>query len=325
MNTIGEAIDKTFTISAGQVEADICTLGARINALRVCGVDIALGFNNFQDYLKSGTYAGATIGRVANRIESGRFILNGRTYSVTCNERGKNHLHGGIAGFDKKIFTVLSAEKCCVVLQYISEDNEEGYQGRLTLTVRFGIVDNTLCIDFAAVCDKDTLWSPTNHLYFNLDGEQSGNCLSNVLKLYADYYTPVNRMLIPTGEILPVKDTPFDFNKQRKIGADLGSAELKATSGYDHNYILRGEHAATVKSKKTGIKMDVYTDLPCVQLYSGGGIPSCAGKNGTYGQWAGFSLEPQYCPNAINMQGVEQPILKAGEHKMHYIKYKFSF
>ena len=325
MKTIGAAIDKTYTISGGQVEADICTLGARVNALRVCGVDIVLGFNNFQDYFKSGTYAGATIGRVANRIENGRFVLNGRVFGVACNERGRNHLHGGIAGFDKKIFTVLSAEKCCIVLQYISEDEEEGYPGRLTLTVKFGIVDNALTIDFAAVCDKDTLWSPTNHLYFNLDGELSGDCLSNTLKLYADYYMPANRMLIPTGEIMPVKDTPFDFNKQKKIGADFGCAELNATAGYDHNYILRGEHVATAKSKKTGIKMDVYSDLPCVQLYSGGGIHSCAGKSGIYGQSAGFCLEPQYCPNAINMQGVEQPILKAGEYKMHYIRYAFDF
>ena len=323
MGALGEPIERIYTISGGAVEAEISTFGARINALRVGGVDIALGFNSIPDYIKSGTYAGATIGRVANRIENGRFILNGREYNVTCNERGKNHLHGGRFGFDKKFFTVLSAENCCIVMQCVSEDGEEGYPGRLTLTVKFGIVDNTLHIDFAAVSDKDTLWAPSNHLYFNLDGD--GDCLSNKLKIYSDYYTPINELLIPTGKIVPVKDTPFDFTRKRFIGKRFGCEELKATAGYDHNYILRGQHVATAHSVMTGITMDIYSDLPCVQLYTGGGIKDCAGKMGAYTQWAGFCLEPQYCPNAINMENLESPILKAGEHKTHYIKYKFGF
>ena len=323
MGALGEPIDKVYTIYGGAVEADISTFGARINALRVNGVDIALGFNSIEDYIKSGTYCGATIGRVANRIEGGRFTLNGVEYNVTCNERGKNHLHGGRVGFDKKIFTVLSAETCCVVMQCVSEDGEEGYPGRLTLTVKFGIVDNTLHIDFAAVSDNDTLWAPTNHLYFNLDGE--GDCTANKLKIYSDYYTPANELLIPTGKIVPVKDTPFDFTRMRLIGKRFGAKELKRTFGYDHNYVLRGEHVATVKSDKTGITMDIYSDLSCVQLYTGGGIRPCAGKKGDYTQWAGFCLEPQYCPNAINLENFEAPILKAGEYKTHYIKYKFGF
>lgn len=316
MGALGEPIDKIYTISGGAVEADISTFGARINALRVNGVDIALVYNSIPDFIRSRTYSGATIGRVANRIENGKFVLNGREYNVTCNERGKNHLHGGKIGFDKKIFTVLSAENCCVVMQYISENGEEGYPGRLTLTVKFGIVDNTLHIDFVAVCDQDTLWAPTNHMYFNLDGE--GDCLDNKLKIYSDYYTPANEFLIPTGKIVPVKNTPFDFTRKRLIGKRLGAKELN-TAGYDHNYVLRGEHVATVQSNKTGITMDIYSDLSCVQFYTGG-----ARRPGGQ-QWAGFCLEPQYCPNAINMENFEAPILKAGECKTHYIKYKFDF
>ena len=310
-----------YTIAHGGIEVDICEMGARINALRVGGVDIALGYNSVSDYLVGGGYIGATIGRVANRIAGGRFTLGGKEYSLNTND-GKNHLHGGIAGFDKKLFTVLSAEKCCLVLQYISEDVEEGYPGRLTLTVKFGVVDGTVRIDFAAECDGDTLWCPTNHIYLNLNGEDDGDCRDNLLRINADYYTPVDDGLIPTGEKIAVKGTPFNFNRKKKIGKDFDKKELSATVGYDHNFVLNGEHAAHVESEKTGIKMDVYTDMPCIQLYTGGQLCGAKGKNGKYNKWAGFCLEPQYCPNAINMDGFDKPILKKGENKVHYIEFR---
>ena len=185
-----------YTIKKSGIEADICDMGARINALRVYGTDIALGFNSVTDYLKSSTFAGATIGRVANRIAKGKFVLGGREHNVTRNERG-NQLHGGL-GFDKKPFDVLSADDNRIVLRYISEDGEEGYPGRLELTVKFCIDDNSLRIDFTAISDKDTLWNPTNHTYFNLDGENSGDCLDNILLMNSAYYTPTDGELIPT-------------------------------------------------------------------------------------------------------------------------------
>ena len=272
-----------YALKNGNVEVEICEMGARINSLKVNGVDIAFGFNSVEDYLKSGCYAGATIGRVANRIAKGRFTLNGKEYSLAKND-GENHLHGGNEGFE----------------------------------------NNSLRIDYAAASDKDTLWCPTNHSYFNLDGEASGDCRGNLLRISAEYYTPVDGGLIPTGEKRSVKNTPFDFTKPKKIGADLDKDELKITLGYDHNFVLTGNHAARAESTVSGIKMDVYTDMPCLQFYSGGQLDGVIGKNGKYFQYAGFCLEPQFCPDAINMQDFEKPYLKKGETKTHYIEFKFS-
>ena len=190
-------------------------------------------------------------------------------------------------------------------------------------SVKFTVENNYLLIDYEGVSDMDTLWCPTNHAYFNLEGESSGDCRGNLLQLNADYYTPVDEELIPTGEKREVKGTPFDFNSLKRIGADFDNEQLKPTNGYDHNYVLNGEHAAHVESSKTGVKLDVYTDMPCIQLYTGGQLSGCIGKTIKYNQLAGFCLEPQYCPNAINMNGFEKPIVKKNEVKKHYIKFIF--
>lgn len=311
-----------FVISDTDVEAEIDDFGARLNALKVNGVDIALGFNSAEDYVKSNCYAGATVGRVANRIAKGKFVLNGKEYCLNTNN-GENHLHGGNAGFDKKVFTVIEKTENSVTMEYLSRDGEENYPGNLKFTVKFAVENNALEIEFTAVSDKDTLWCPTNHAYFNLDGEQRGDCRGNLLQLNADYYTPVDGGLIPTGGKKAVKGTPFDFTEIKTLGEDFGKEELCATNGYDHNYILNGEHAAHAESKVTGIKMDVYTDMPCIQFYSGGQLNNVTGKSGVYNQWAGFCLEPQFCPNAINMNGFEKPVLNKGEEVKHYIKLVF--
>ncbi len=311
-----------YAISNGRVEAEICDLGAEINALMVDGVNITLGFDSVEDYLQSGSFAGATIGRVANRIAGGKFILNGKTYLLNNNE-GNNHLHGGNAGFDKRIFKVLRHTANSIELQYVSADMEENYPGELKLNVTYTVENDALTIRYAAVSNKDTLWNPTNHSYFNLNGEANGDCKNIILQLNADYYTPADGELIPTGKREAVKGTVFDFNAAKKIGADFGHKDLVATNGYDHNYILKGEHAAHAESEVTGIKMDVYTDMPCIQLYTGGALKTSRGKSRTYTHWAGFCLEPQYCPNAINAEGFKKPVLPAGQPMEHYIKYQF--
>ena len=311
-----------YTIAHGGIEVDICEMGARINALRVGGVDIVLGFKSIIDYIKSGSYAGATIGRVANRIANGKFTLGENEYRLNTNN-GANHSHGGTVGFDKKLFTVLSAENCCLVLQYVSADGEEGYPGRLTLTVKFGVANGTVYIDFAGECDQDTLWNPTNHMYFNLNGEGKDDCRDNLLRINADYYTPTDEGLVPTGEKRAVKGTPFNFNRKKQIGKDFDKAELARTVGYDHNYILNGNHAAHAESESTGITMDIYTDLPCMQFYTGGHLHSVNGKSGKYDKWSGFCLEPQYCPNAINLDGFDKPIIRKNEKKSYFIQYRF--
>ena len=310
-----------ITLKDGNIEAEIESVGAMINALRVNGVDIVLGFNSVEDYIKSGCYAGATIGRVANRIAKGRFTLNGKEYQLNVNN-GENHLHGGNEGFDKKPFTILEQTDNSVTMEYISADGEENYPGDLRFTVKFTVEDNSLLMEYSAVSDKDTLWCPTNHAYFNLDGEHKGDCRNNLLRLNANFYTPIDSGLIPTGEKKAVKGTPFDFTKSKRIGEEVGSKELKSTLGYDHNFILKDTHAAHAESEVTGIKMDVYTDMPCLQFYSGGQLNCVIGKSGVYNQYAGFCLEPQFCPDAVNIQGFEKPILKAGKIKKHYIQYK---
>ena len=311
-----------YTINSGNIEVDICEVGARINALRINGVDIVLGFNSVEDYNKSGCYAGATIGRVVNRIAKGRFTLNGKEYRLNTND-GENHLHGGSVGFDKKLFTVLEQTDNSVTMEYLSADGEENYPGNLRFTVKFTVENNSLIMEYSAVTDKDTLWCPTNHAYFNLDGAGEGGCLKNLLQINADYYTSVDSGLIPTGGKRTVKGTPFDFTKLKRIGETIESEELKMTLGYDHNYILNSDHAAHAESEVTGIKMDVYTDMPCLQFYSGGQLNNVKGKSDVYNQYAGFCLEPQYCPNAINLKGFDLPFLTTGEEKTHYIKYVF--
>lgn len=313
-----------YTIKNGGVEVDICDVGARINAIRVNGTDIAFGFYTQGDYLKSCSYAGATIGRVANRIANGSFTLNGRKYQLNVNN-GENHLHGGGEGFDKKPFKVLEQADNSVAMEYISADGEEGYPGNLKFTVNFTVKDNSLLMEYSAESDKDTLWCPTNHTYFNLNGEGSGECLDNLLQINAAFYTPVDGGLIPTGEKKAVKGTPLDFTSLKRIGEDMDSEELKSTLGYDHNYILNSEHAAHAEGRMTGIKMDVYTDMPCLQFYSGGQLNGATGKSGAYNKYAGFCLEPQLCPNAVNMQGLDKPLLKQHEKSLHIIKLCFSY
>lgn len=312
-----------ISLKDGNIEAEIESVGARINALRVKGVDIVLGFNSVEDYNKSGCYAGATVGRVANRIAKGRLTLNGKEYQLNVNN-GENHLHGGNEGFDKKLFTVLEQMDNSVTMEYVSADGEENYPGNLKFTVKFTVENNSLFMEYTAVSDKDTLWCPTNHTYFNLDGTGKGDCLKNLLQINADKYTPVDSGLIPTGDKRSVKGTSFDYTKLKRIGVDIGSNELKASLGYDHNYILASDHAAHAESEKTSIKMDVFTDMPCLQFYSGGQLNGVKGKSGVYNQYAGFCLEPQYCPNAINMNGFEKPILKKDEINSHYIRYKIA-
>lgn len=311
-----------YTIKEGKIEVDICDFGARINALRVGGVDVVLGFNSVKDYENSSCFAGATIGRVSNRIAKSKFTLNGKTYFLYKNE-GENTLHGGISGFDKKKFSLLECGENFLTLQYVSKDGEENYPAELVLNVKYTVSDGGLLIEYSAISDGDTLFAPTNHAYFNLDGESEGDCRENILKLNAKFYTPTNFELIPTGEKASVEGTAFDFNSPKPIGRDFGKPELKNTNGYDHNYVLSSEIAAIVESEKTGIKMTLSTDLPCIQLYSGGMLGSCAGKTRDYSAWSGFCLEPQFCPNAINMDGFEKPVLKKGEPKRHYIKLAF--
>lgn len=325
LNNNGKPCEKVFQLKNDKLEVGVSDCGACIRYIRLQtpqgSQDVCLTFESTDERLSSGTRCGAFIGRVANRIANASFNLNGQTYNLIANN-GTNTLHSGLDGFDTRFFDV-SEQKDALVMCLTSPDGDQGFPGTLNLTVIFRLDGNSLCVEMSAVSDKDTVWAPTMHPYFNL--HWGHNVLDTVLQIYADKYTPMDDRQIPTGEMLDVSGTVFDFRQPKEIGRDfdLSNLELCVPHGYDHNYVLTGEHAATAYSKASGIQMDVFTDLPGIHFYSGNFLK---GFNGLieYKPLDGFALEPQYFPNAINQPNFVQPILTAGMTKKHYIKYTFS-
>lgn len=325
-NYNGQEIYK-YTLSDDKLQADVITFGATVTALRVNTgdkwVDVALGFKSVTDQIAKGDYMGAIAGRCANRIEDGKFTLNGVQYQLATNN-GTNHLHGGMEGFDKKIYSD-STEEGKLLLRYYSKDGDQGYCGNVDFTVIYSVEDGALNIEYRVVSDKDTLFNVTNHLYFNLNGESDGSILDNMLSINADSYTPDKPNLIPTGELASVAGTPFDFTVFKAIGQDINAddEQLKIAGGFDHNFCLNSNHAATAYSVKTDIVMDVYTDLPGVQFYSGNFLSGNVGKS-CYKRNSGFCLETQKYPNAINQPNFPSVVLKAGEKFVSKTSYRFT-
>lgn len=326
-----------YEISNEYLRVGIADLGASVQYVKVnrgAWVDVCPGFDNAEAYVASGTYFGATIGRVANRIECAKFSLGGREYSVPAND-GKNCNHGGTAGFDRQFFTVRTkgAENTdwhgdMLELTLSSPDGDMGFPGKLNLIVRYKLRSSALEIFYGAESDKTTLFAPTCHLYFNLDGAKEGgpcgNSCGNMLKINAESYTPIGEGLIPTGGIAPVCGTPFDFTDFHAIGERIGAdgVQLRIAGGYDHNFVLNGEHAATAYSNISGIKLDIFTDMPGLQLYSGNFLKGRS-RFGELEPRAAYALEPQFFPNSANMPQFEQPTLQAGKRCGHYIRYEF--
>jgi len=282
--------------------------------------DVVLGFDNLDRYLKGHPFFGAIAGRVANRIANGRFTLDGKEYTLAKNN-GPNHLHGGLKGFDKKLWKSKArpagAHSVAVEMSCFSPDGEEGYPGNLTLTVVYTLTDrNELRIDYKATTDKATPVNFTNHSYFNLAG--SGDILGHELWLNADNYTPTDEGLIPTGEIKSVKGTSLDFTKPTTIGARFNQTGLKP-AGYDHNFVLNGGGksltlAARVYEPKSGRVMEVRTTEPGVQLYTANGLDgSITGVGGVkYPRHGGFCLETQHFPDSINKPNFPSVVLRRG-------------
>ena len=267
--------------------------------------DIVLGFDTLDGYLKGHPYFGALVGRVANRIAKGRFTLDGRTYTLATNN-GSNHLHGGVKGFDKVVWRAdPSADATAAVLRlsYTSADGEEGYPGTLDVVVTYTLTrNNELRIDYSATTDKTTPVNLTNHTYWNL--ATRGDVLGHTMTIAADKYTPVDETLIPTGELASVASTPFDFRMPKPIGRDIARLPSRPR-GYDHNFVLNGSGlrlAARVQEPMTGRILEVLTDQPGVQFYTGNFLDgSIVGKRGiAYSQHAGFCLETQHFPDAVN-------------------------
>lgn len=320
---IGEKIVWTYTLEDAGMAVSVLDYGAIVQSIVVGGTDVCLGFNDLRSYLDDRAYCCCVVGRVANRIKDGKFRIGKKEYRLTQNE-GTTHLHGGAVGFGKKFYSAEEVENG-VKMTYISPDGEEGYPGKMTFSVTFKVKDRALLIEYEAESDRETLFAPTSHLYFNLNGEGSGKATENVLTIYADGYTPIDDKLLPTGEVLPVEGTVFDFRMGEKAEGELTRKELQAISGYDHNFVLNGEHAFTLYGERTGIKTDAYTDMPCLQFYSGIADMGVRGKSKLYSSKEGIALEPQFAPNSINIDGFKKPVLPAGKTVKHYIKLKFSF
>lgn len=277
-------------------------------------VDVVLGYDTAEEYERNGDFLGATIGRVANRIGGAVFELHGKRYELAKND-GENHLHGGAEGFDRKLWR-MAAQGESLLCWRISPDGEENYPGNLEIRVLFTLTeDNRLCIAYDADTDADTPVNLTNHSYFNLNG--TGDILSHRLQLFSERFSENDAGCLPTGRLLWVEGTAFDFREEKEIGADIGAEEeqLMLAGGYDHNYVLAGKKAAVVCGDQTGIELTVETDLPGMQLYTSNMLAERAGKGGrTFGRRGAFCLETQLYPNAMNCWGFPSPILHAGEH-----------
>ncbi|MEC7772162.1 MAG: aldose epimerase family protein [Bacteroidota bacterium] len=333
---------KKFTLkNESGMEVDVITYGGiitRWTAPDKNGVyeDVVLGFDNLEQYLESNPYFGALIGRYGNRIANGKFSLDGKSYDLATND-GDNHLHGGEKGFDKVVWNAVAKnteDGAAVELSYTSKDGEEGYPGKLDVKVTYTLTDdNELDIQYKAVTDKPTIVNLTQHSYFNLSGMFTKKILDHKLYLNADTFLPVDGGLIPTGEMRPVAGTPFDFKNLKLIGQEIGTdnQQLNLGKGYDHCWVLNeGEEdfrlAATVHHPKTGRFMEVYTNEPGMQFYSGnfldGTLP--AKKGGTYAQRSGFCLETQHFPDSPNQSGFPSVRLNPGETYSSRTLYKLS-
>ena len=299
-------------------------------------VDVVLGHDTMADYEDDFTSSGSTccgafVGRYANRIENAVFSVGGKTYQLEANN-GPNHLHGC---FSRKLYQV-KAFGDTLLMEAESPDGEDGFPGNLKLAVRYTLTeDNTFRMDYRVSSDADTIVNLTNHSYFNLAGHDAGSIENQTLVLKAEQFSPViDSASIPTGEHAPVQGTPMDFTSEKAIGAEIEAdfEQLKLTGGYDHNFILDKavegsiELMAVASCKESGITMEAFTDLPCVQFYAGNFIAPVTGKNGVfYDKRNGFCLESQYVPNAINQEGEEKPILEAGDTYDTTTVYKFIF
>ena len=298
--------------------------------------DVVLGYDNLSDYIKATPYFGALIGRYGNRIAKGEFELDGKHYKLAVNN-GVNSLHGGLKGFDKVVWKArpqLAKSGPALELQYVSKDGEEGYPGELSVKALYTLTENNeLKLDYTATTDKATIVNLTHHSYFNLAGAGSGDILSHLVTINAKRFTPVDKTLIPTGELRPVEGTPFDFRKPQTIGSriETNDQQLKFGGGYDHNWIVRmkpGRLAlmAKVSDPSSGRVLEVLSTEPGLQFYSGNFLDGTnIGKGGkVYRFRNAFCMEPQHFPDSPNKPQFPSVVLKPGEIFKSTIVYRFS-
>ena len=329
----GREADLYILTNVAGASVEITNYGGILRAINVPDKNgelgnVLLGYNEVGGYEPLCGYIGALIGRVGNRIAKGECTVEGQELHLAKNEGGKNHLHGGDEGYNKKFWDVTPVEGICedsLVLKYTSPDGEEGYPGTLKIMVTYTWTDeNELIIRYEAVSDKDTLCNLTNHAYFNLEGEGSGAVLDHVFEINADTFTVGDAELIPTGEQRDVTGTPFDFREGVRLGDVIAQTEqndqLKAGHGVDHNFNINDmeaglRFACEVNAPVSGRVMNVFTDMPAMQFYAGccleGINPGSCGR--LYAKREGFCLETQYAPDSINHPNFPDSVLYAGE------------
>jgi aldose 1-epimerase len=341
----GQSVDLYTLTNARGMEVKIMTYGGIIQSIKVPDwsgqmANVALGFSTLDDYVtKNSPYFGAIIGRYANRIAKGMFTLDGVTYQLPVNN-GPNSLHGGLKGFDKRVWQateVHAGHTVGLTLSRISPDGEEGYPGTLAVTVTYTLTNrNALRIHYRATTDKPTIINLTNHTYFNLAGEGSGDVYDQLLRINADHFTPVDATLIPTGAIDPVAGTPLDFTRPTAIGERIRDSfeQIVLAHGYDHNFVLNRPRpddtslilAASAHDPKSGRTLRIYTTEPGIQFYAGnfldGSLVGTSGK--VYRQSDGFALETQHFPDSPNHPNFPSTVLRPGQEFTSTTIYKFS-
>ncbi|MFB7899057.1 aldose epimerase family protein [Streptomyces xiamenensis] len=322
----GTRIDR-WTLARGGTRLGVLSYGGIVQTLEVPdrrgrGANVSLGFATLEPYLSATTYFGALIGRYGNRIAEGRFTLDGRTHQLPRND-GPNSLHGGDAGFDKRVWDITATGPAALTLRRVSPDGEMGYPGALDVTVTYTLTDDgDFRIDYHATTDAPTVVNLTQHTYFNLSGEGSGSVLDHRLELAASRYTPVGATLIPTGELARVAGTPFDFRRRKPVGRDIRTAhpQLRYGQGYDHNFVLdkgitsRPGPAATLDDPASGRSMSVHTTEPGVQFYSGNFLDGTLSGSSDrfYRQSDGLCLETQHFPDSPNRPDFPSTVLRPG-------------
>lgn len=329
----GIVVDEYSLINKNGAMVKILTYGGVIRELWVPGrnyeyVDVVLGYNTLEEYEENPGFLGTIVGRFANRIAFGRFEINGITYQLALNDRGRpNALHGGYKGFHTKVWKASAStvpEGVKLTLTYFSHDGEEGYPGNLETTVIYTLTnENELKIEYFATTDKPTIVNLTQHTYFNLSG--GGKIYEHIVTINADKYTPVNEYFIPTGEISHVSNTPFDLRKPTNLGEAIKKFENTQAKGFDFNYELNDRLAAIVEEHTKGIKMEVYTTQPGMQFYTGNYLNGLKGKYGQiYDKHTGFCLETQHFPDSPNHKNFPNTVLMPGESYKHFTIFKFT-
>jgi aldose 1-epimerase len=304
----GEAVERV-ELSSGRLRAAVLGYGAVLQSLEVSGVDVVLGLPTLDDYLTRSRYFGAVVGRYGNRIAGGRFTLDGTEYRLPVNN-GPNSLHGGVHGFDSRVWTVADVTPSSVTLTLTSPDGDQGYPGTLDVSVTYTLGDDALRLDYAATTDAPTVLNLTNHSYFNLAGR--GDVLGHIVRIDAERYLPVDDSKIPTGEPAAVKGTPFDFTEPHAVGERYDGA-------YDHCYVLDG--GIRVTEPGSGLAMEVTTTEPGVQFYAGGMLDGTATP---YGPHAGLCLETQHFPDSPNQPAFPTTVLRPGERHTSSTTYRFT-